>query len=94
LDEAITALAAMARVPRDEYATALSEGGRELALAGDILRRKAIERVLDLVVPVDASGAEVKLPPRDEAEGTGSGEPTAQAVPDEAMGVEPAEVEE
>jgi trigger factor len=93
LDEAITALAAMARVDRDEYAEALSEGGRELALAGDILRRKAIERILDLVVPVDASGAEVKLPPRDEGS-AGSGESTAEAVPDDEMGAEPAEVEE
>ncbi len=96
LDEAITALAGMARVPRDDYAAALSEGGRELALAGDILRRKAIERILDVVVPIDASGAEVTLPPREErgSAGSGPGEPAAEAVPEDDKGVVPTEVEE
>jgi trigger factor len=96
LEEAITALAAVARVSREEYLAALSEGGRELALAGDILRRKAIDRILDLVVPVDAAGAEVALPPRGEqakavAEG---GDDTAGADPDDDDGREPAEVDE
>lgn len=64
LEETITALAASARVDREDYRKALAEGGRELTLAGDILRRKAVDRILDLVVPVDEDGSEVKLPPR------------------------------
>jgi trigger factor len=96
LEEAITALAAVARVSRDDYAAALAEGGRELALAGDILRRKAIDRILDLVVPVDAAGAEVTLPIRSERASTEAetGDDTAQADPAADDGQEPAEVEE
>jgi len=96
LEEAITALAAVARVSREDYAAALAEGGRELALTGDILRRKAIDRILDLVVPVDAAGAEVALPIRTERASTVAeiGDDTAQAGPDDDDGQEPAEVEE
>jgi trigger factor len=96
LEDAITALAAVARVSREEYLAALSEGGRELALAGDILRRKAIDRILDLVVPVDAAGAEVVLPPRgDKAKSVAEdGDDTAGADPDDDDGREPAEVDE
>jgi len=96
LEEAITALAAVARVSREDYAAALAEGGRELALTGDILRRKAIDRILDLVVPVDAAGAEVALPIRTERASTvaETGDDTAQAGPDDDDGQEPAEVEE
>ncbi len=96
LEDAITALAAVARVSREDYAAALSEGGRELALAGDILRRKAIERILDLVVPVDASGATVVLPSREVRadQEAGTGDASAAAGPENEMGIEPAEVEE
>jgi trigger factor len=96
LEDAITALAAVARVSRDDYAAALAEGGRELALAGDILRRKAIDRILDLVVPVDAAGAEVVLPSRTERTSTaaGTGDGTAEAGPGDDDGQEPAEVGE
>lgn len=98
LDETITALATVARVSRDEYAEALKEGGRESALAGDILRRKAIDRILELVVPVDATGADVVLPPRGEApagsEAPGDGGTAVAAGPDDDGGQESAEVDE
>lgn len=93
LEDAITALAAVARVSREDYVAALSEGGRELALAGDILRRKAIDRILDLVVPVDAAGTEVELPPRAETKSVvGDGDDAAGASPGDEDGQEPAEV--
>ncbi len=94
LEDAITALAAVARVTREEYVEALSEGGRELALAGDILRRKAIDRILDLVVPVDAAGSEVVLPARGQrTEMAEDGDELADADPDDEDGQKPAEVE-
>lgn len=97
LEDTITALAAAARVNRAEYAAALAEGGRELALAGDILRRKAIDRILDLVEPVDASGATVELPPRverpeeDRAEGLGEAQVDGSAGADEVVAAGPEE---
>ena len=97
LEDAMTALAAVARVSREEYAAALSEGGRELALAGDILRRKAIDRILDLVVPVDTAGSEVALPARGESAArpvAGDGDGSAEAAPDDDDGQKPAEVDE
>ena len=94
LEDAITALAAVARVSREEYVEALSEGGRELALAGDILRRKAIDRILDLVVPVDAAGSEVVLPARGQRpEIDEDGDASAEADPDDEDGQKPVEVE-
>jgi trigger factor len=59
---AVVQLAAMARVSPDEYRAALQEGGREVALAGDILREKAKERLVELAVPVDADGEVIELP--------------------------------
>jgi trigger factor len=59
LNAAVGALAQAAGGKESE-----SEGGRGVALAGDILRRKAIDRILDLVAPVDAAGNAVELPPR------------------------------
>lgn len=97
LEDTITALAAAARVSRSDYAKALQEGGRELALAGDILRRKAIDRILDLVVPVDASGAPVELPPRVERPEDDMVDGAAESATvdsDEDDGREPAEVHE
>jgi trigger factor len=96
LDGAVTALAGAARIDVDEYRKALSEGGRVMALAGDILRRKVIDRILDSVIPVDGDGSEVELPPRRAEEDTGAdGEDADEAVPDDdESGLKPAEVDE
>ena len=59
---AVEALAAATGVEADEYRTALGEGGRGVALAGDILRRKAIDRLIELAVPVDEDGTEIEIP--------------------------------
>ena len=59
---AVEALAGAAGVEVDEYRTALGEGGRDVALAGDILRRKAIDRLIELAVPVDEDGNEIEIP--------------------------------
>ena len=59
---AVEALADAAGVEAEEYRTALGEGGRDVALAGDILRRKAIDRLIELAVPVDGDGNEIEIP--------------------------------
>lgn len=100
LDETITALAAASRTPLDEYRKALSEGAQEETLSGDILRRKAADRLAELVTPVDAHGEEIELPeievgavaPSDEAVEQGEGSETAPE--DDEDGPEPAEVQE
>jgi trigger factor len=58
----LTALAAAAEMPMDEYRAALTEGGHDETLSGDILRRKAIDRLMESVVPVDSNGDEIELP--------------------------------
>jgi trigger factor len=97
LEDAITALAAAARVPTGEYRTALQEGGKEDALSGDILRRKAVDRLVELAAAVDEDGNEIELPApaasgeagNDEDEGEGG---TSADVADTKL--EPTEVEE
>jgi trigger factor len=97
LEDAITALAAAARVPTGEYRTALQDGGQEDALSGDILRRKAVDRLVELAAAVDEDGNEIELPApaasgeagNDEDEGEGG---TSAAVADTKL--EPTEVEE
>ncbi len=58
----VAQLARLARVSPEDYRKALQEGGREQALAGDILREKAKQRLVDLAVPVDADGEVIELP--------------------------------
>ncbi len=60
--EAIEALAAAAKTSPAEYGKALERGGQGKALAGDILRRRAIDRLLELAVAVDADGNEIEFP--------------------------------
>ncbi|WKZ83255.1 MAG: trigger factor [Acidimicrobiia bacterium] len=98
LEHAVNTLARAAKVPADEYLEALTRGDGVVALAGDILRRKAVDRILDLVVPVDAGGAAVELParhgsdgPKDAEEGT---EPDGSALVEDEDGPEPVEVQE
>jgi trigger factor len=62
IGSAIAQLAEMAQVSPEEYREALQEGGREQALASDILREKAKQRLVELAVPVDADGKVIELP--------------------------------
>lgn len=100
LDEAIGALAAMAKVTVDDYRAALEEGGQGDALSGDILRRKAVDRLLELAVPVDEEGNQIELPapatPGDELGETGDddeGEGEKASVDATETVPEPTEVE-
>ncbi|MEX0826019.1 MAG: trigger factor [Acidimicrobiia bacterium] len=100
LDEAIAALAAVAKVSVDDYRAALEEGGQGEALSGDILRRKAVDRLLELAVPVDEEGNEIELPapatPGDETGETGDddeGEGEKASVDATGIVPEPTEVE-
>ncbi len=75
------ALAAAANMDPAEYRRALAESGQEKSLSGDILRRKAVDRLLELAVPVDSDGTEIDLTIEepapegsvDEADGDGPG---------------------
>ena len=92
---AIEAMAESAGLDADEVERALREGGRLESLTGDILRRKALERVVEAVVPVDAAGEPVDLtvPTSEEAspgeepettdEDAEAGEAEASTDPDE-----------
>ena len=59
---AVEALAKEAGVTPAAYRRALDEGGGGKALAGDILRRRAIDRLLESAVAVDADGRVVEFP--------------------------------
>ena len=73
LHGAIAELARSSGQDPAEVTKALAESGQVVALAGDILRRKALNHLLDQVTPVDANGAEVDLvPPGFEAESSES----------------------
>jgi trigger factor len=102
LDETITGLAVAARMGVDEYRAALAQGGQEDALTGDILRRKAVDRLLELAVPVDSEGREIDMPAppgaADEADGDGerSGDASRSEQDEDRVlddGPEPAEEE-
>ena len=60
-DEAVEALAANADGSVDEVKTALESSGQKEVLTGDILRRKALERIADAAEPVDSEGNAVDL---------------------------------
>lgn len=88
LTRAIEALAAAAKSGPAEYRAALQKGGQEKALAGDILRRRAIDRLLELAVAVDAEGNEIEFPafgsvapdPDEEAGGAEEGDDPSRPV--------------
>jgi trigger factor len=73
-DETIEALAKAAKVAPEDYREALARGAQEKSLAGDILRRKAIDRLLELAVAVDADGNEIVFT-KPEADSAGDDEP-------------------
>jgi trigger factor len=103
IDETVVGLAAANGMSVDEYRTALAEGAQESALTGDILRRKAVDRLLELAVPVDGDGMEIDIPApegaADEADGDEAGDDAdTDETEDEADrptndGLEPAEEE-
>ncbi len=69
LTGAIEGLAAQSGQEVDEVKVALAQSGQVVALAGDILRRKALNHILEQASPVDADGEPVDLtPPGFEAE--------------------------
>jgi trigger factor len=90
---AVEALAAAARTSTAAYRSALEKGGQGKALAGDILRRRAIDRILELAVAVDADGNEIEFPaPEAENAASGPGGEAGDAGEDDDSS-EPAEVE-
>jgi hypothetical protein len=88
----VSALAAASGVDEGDYRSALSEGGHEETLAGDILRRKAVELLLTLVAATDESGVPIELPPPQTDDDDGRRE--AHGAPDHDEGRAPTEVEE
>jgi trigger factor len=87
IGQAIAQLAAASRTTVEEYSKALQEGGREQTLAGDILREKAKERLVELAVPIDEDGDVIDLPVPDRGEapeGEGSGEAEDEDGPEPA----------
>jgi len=63
LEGAIQALAAQSGEEVVEVKKALAQSGQVVALAGDILRRKALNHILEQASPVDADGEPVDLTP-------------------------------
>jgi trigger factor len=68
MDAAVARLAAEADQDPGEVRSALDASGQGTALSGDILRRKALDRVLEEATPVDAAGNPVDLDIVDEDE--------------------------
>ena len=62
LAAAMDALAQEAGMSPAAYHKALRESGGDRALAGDILRRRAVDRLLGLAVAVDADGQQIEFP--------------------------------
>jgi trigger factor len=86
LERAVAALAQAAGTTPAEYRAALERGGQGKALAGDILRRRAVDRMVELAVAVDADGNEIEFPasieeaaPAEEAEADDMGDETPEA---------------
>ena len=61
MQEAVEAIAASSGTEVAEVAAALQQGGQEEALSSDILRGKALERLVEAATPVDADGNPVDL---------------------------------
>jgi len=71
LDEVVAVLAKQAEKDVDEYRTEFAESVQEKAVMGDILKRKALEVLLESAVPVDESGNRIDLStPEDDEEET------------------------
>jgi len=71
LDEVVEALAGQAGKDVKEYRAEFTESVQEKAVMGDILKRKALDVVLETAVPVDESGNRIDLStPEDDEEET------------------------
>ena len=70
LAEVVEALAGRAERDVEEYRAEFAESVREKAVMGDILKRKALEVLLESAVPIDESGNRIDLstPESDEEE--------------------------
>ncbi len=63
LDEAISAMAADVQQDADALKESLVTSGRVEVLTGDILRRKALDRIVASAVAVDDEGQDIDLRP-------------------------------
>jgi len=89
IEEAITSLAAGSGRERDSVEKALRDSGQDEVLTSDILRRKALDRIVSGAIPVDGDGNPVDLTPpaaeeykaagQDEADDGGAPDPKATA---------------
>jgi trigger factor len=70
----VATLASATDMSVEDYRKALEEGGQEKVLAGDILRRKAVARLLEVAIAVDADGKEIEFPEPDVVPGAEAGE--------------------
>jgi trigger factor len=61
VEEAVEAIAASSGTDAAEVLAALQQGGQEEALSSDILRGKALERLVEAATPVDSDGNPVDL---------------------------------
>jgi trigger factor len=84
--EAVESLAASSGSDVATVEAALSEGGQDQALTSDILRRKALERIVEAATPVDADGNPVDLTPVLVDEETVDEETLDEATDEEAPG--------
>jgi len=69
IDEAIAEMALQSRKEPQAVREAIEESGREHTLTGDILRRKALDRLLEEARPVDADSNPIDLSVPDEDDG-------------------------
>ena len=95
IDAAIAELSAQSEESEDEVRAALAESGQVQALAGDILRRKALDLVLAGATAVDEDGNPVDLTPPVldlEEEADDDDEVLTDAPTDEAPDAEPTEI--
>jgi len=88
MEETVEQLALASKMEVAEYRKALVEGGQANALSGDILRRKAVDRLLELAVPVDGAGNEIDVSPEEGTEDTATddAEPAPEVAADQAAG--------
>ena len=61
MEEAARAIATQANESPDGFVSELRGTSREIALRSDILKRKALQAVLDAAVPIDQNGKPIDL---------------------------------
>jgi trigger factor len=79
VDEAIRRLAETTEQSTEELREALVQSGQVQGLVGDMLRQKALERLVERAIPVDADGTPVALIAPDETDGE-SGDDSAEVT--------------